>query len=119
MLGRIGSTLAFVTALVHALVGTYDTLLPLLVSDLSLAVIGTFHACWHFVTVFLLYSAWVFWKKLKISSILATLWGVFGVIFLVVAFYHVGISGLLILPQWILLGAVSALMLWEIKNSNE
>lgn len=119
MLGRIGSILAFVTALVHALVGTYDTLLPLLASDLSLAVIGTFHACWHFVTVFLLYSAWVFWKKLKISSILATLWGVFGVIFLVVAFYHVGISGLLILPQWVLLGAVSALMLWEIKNSNE
>ena len=94
---------AALTASVHAFVGTFDTLLPVTSGTLPLMVRGTIAACWHFLSLFLLASAWVFARHGAARSCLAWLWVGGGVIFIVTALWMGGLSALMILPQWILL----------------
>ncbi len=111
MLVKLGAALATLTTSIHALVGHFDTLLPLLSSDLTPPVLGAFHACWHMITVTLAYSAWQFWRGGQIARQLAALWIVFAVIFVGVGLWQFGMAGLWILPQWLFLGGSGALVL--------
>ncbi len=111
MLQNLGSALAILTAAVHVFVGHFDTLIPLLSADLSPAVLGAFTACWHMISLFLVYSAWQFWRGGQIAIHLAVLWISFAAIFVAVALWQGGASGLLVLPQWLFLGPAGALIL--------
>ncbi len=114
---RLGILLAGVTAAVHIFVGTYDTLLPLLAADLALVVKGTFHACWHFVSIFLAMSVWHFAKATPSAKMLAWLWVCFGLVFVAVGAFAEGVGGLIALPQWILLLPAGGLVLWGLKQT--
>lgn len=111
MFKKLGATLAALTALVHIFVGHFDVLLPLLVSDISPMVVGTFHVCWHMISVFLVYSAWCFWHGGQVALHMALLWLVFAGIFIIVGLWQIGFSGLLVLPQWVLLGPAGGCIL--------
>lgn len=111
MLVKAGAVLAALTAVIHVFIGGYDTLSPLLTYDIDPVVSGTFHACWHIISVFLAYSAWVFWSGRLAAVHFAILWGAFAVIFVVVGLWQLGVGGLLVMPQWILLGPAGALVL--------
>ncbi len=119
MLVKIGAALATLAAIIHIFVGHFDTLLPLLSSDLSPSVLGSFHACWHFVSVFLAYSAWRFWYDDQVAVHLAIIWIAFSVIFVAVGIWQLGLGGLLILPQWILLGPSGALVLIGLRSAKQ
>ncbi|MEP4729634.1 hypothetical protein [Parasphingorhabdus sp.] len=119
MLVKLGAALATLTALIHIFVGHFDTLLPLLSSDLSPAVLGSFHACWHIVSVFLAYSAWRFWSGGQIAVHLAIIWILFSVIFVAVGIWQLGLGGLLILPQWVLLGPSGGLVLIGLRSAKQ
>lgn len=106
----IGVTLAGLTAVAHTFFGTQDTLFPLLETELSPAVMGTFHACWHFVSIFLVYSVWCFANNNGAAREVAILWILFGACFLLVASVSYGVSGLVILPQWVLLAPAGLLV---------
>lgn len=111
MLIKLGATLATLTALIHIFVGHFDTLLPLLSSGLPPDVLGAFHACWHFISVFLAYSAWQFWRGGQVANHMAILWVAFAAIFVAVGLWQLGLNGLPVLPQWILLGPSGLLIL--------
>ncbi len=98
----IASILAAATALAHIGLGTFDTLKPVMANpDLSPMVTGTIAACWHFLSLFLAASAYVFWvKRHPATSLFALLWIAFGIVFLIVG---ATTSGILSLPQWIAL----------------
>ena len=106
-----GIGLAGLTAAAHIFVGSYDTLFPLLESDLNMAIKGTFHACWHFISVFLAFSVWSFYKETASAKTIAQLWIAFAVCFFMVGLYSAGLRGLMILPQWSLLCAAGILVL--------
>lgn len=112
-----GVGLAGLTAVAHIFVGTYDTLLPLLETDLDLAVKGTLHACWHIISVFLAFSVWSFVKETPAARSAALLWIAFGICFFAVGIYSANLRGLLILPQWILLCPVGVLILLHLRGS--
>jgi len=108
--GLAGTGLAALTALAHGIIGTWDTLLPLLRADLPPMVAATFHACWHFVTLFLVTSTVVFARRGRQSRLLAWLWVGFGGCFLLTG----AIAGSLMLaPQWIVLIPTGVLILWS------
>lgn len=117
ILKNAGVILAAITAAALVFVGTYDTLLPLLQSDIDPMVKGTFHACWHFVSIFLVFSAWNFFKETERAAYLARLWIGFAACFVAAGMAISGISGLLILPQWIFLGTAGTLVLFGLKKS--
>ncbi len=106
-----GTTLAGLTAAIHVFVGTHDTLPPLLDSDLDLAVKGTFQACWHFVSIFLVASVWCFGRETGCARNFAWLWLAFGSCFFAAGLVNAGLPGLVALPQWILLAPAGALIL--------
>lgn len=108
---NFGAALATLTVLIHVFIGHFDVLLPLLSSDLPPPVMGAFHACWHMISVFLAYSAWRFWCGGEMAVHMAVLWIVFAAIFVGVGLWQLGPDGLLILPQWVLLGPAGALVL--------
>lgn len=114
---RIAALLALVTMAVHAILGGMDTLRPLLDSDLPPMVKGTFHAVWHIITLVLGASALVFWKGGPAARPVGALWIGFAVIFAAVALVQGGISELLVLPQWTLLGATGSVALWAARHS--
>lgn len=105
MLFRISAVLAVFTAILHIFVGTFDTLMPMLEADLPALVSGTLHACWHMVSLFLVVSAWVFWQGSAWARPVAWLWLGSAAIFVAVGIGQGGLAGLLVLPQWTLLGA--------------
>lgn len=111
MLIKLGVALASLTALLHIFVGHFDTVLPLLSGDLPPLVSGTFHACWHMISVFLAYCTWRFWCGGQIAVHMAVLWIIFAAIFIAVGLWQLGPSGLFVLPQWVLLGPSGALIL--------
>ncbi|GAB5471088.1 MAG: hypothetical protein Kilf2KO_41180 [Rhodospirillales bacterium] len=119
MLVKLGAALATLTALVHIFIGGYDTLLPLLSSSLDPEVLGAFHACWHMVGLVLAYSAWRFWLGGQIARHMAVLWIAFAVIFVCVGLWQAGLGGLLLLPQWILLGPAGALVLLGSRRNQQ
>ncbi len=109
MIRYAATAFAAFTALLHSLVGTYDTLLALLEADLDPALRGTFHACWHFISLFLLFSAYAFWRRRASTRDLAALWIGFAVVFFGVGLWQGGLSGLMVVPQWILLAPAGVL----------
>jgi hypothetical protein len=111
-----GLILAGMTAAAHVFIGTYDTLLPLLESELAPMVKGTFHACWHFVSIFLVFSVWSFFRKTPYASHLAMLWIGFSVCFVLAGLTDAGVRGLLVLPQWIFLGLAGLLMVFSLEK---
>ncbi|WP_299962341.1 hypothetical protein [uncultured Roseobacter sp.] len=100
ILGYIAAGLAGLTAAAHILIGTFDTVLPLWRSDLPFEIQGALQACFHFVSLFLLYSSWSFARAAPGAAAIARLWIGFGLCFLAV-----GIAGgaLWSVPQWLLL----------------
>ncbi len=111
MIAKLGAALATLTFIIHIAVGHFDTLVPLLSADLPLPVLGAFQACWHMISVFLAYSACQFWRGGPIAVHMAFLWIAFAVIFIAVGVWQSGPTGLLVVPQWILLGPAAALVL--------
>ena len=109
MIRYAATAFAAFTALLHSLLGSYDTLIPMLEADLDPALRGTFHACWHFVSLFLLFSTYAFWRGRAGAGDLAALWIGFAVLFFGVGLWQGGVSGLMVLPQWILLGPAGVL----------
>lgn len=105
-----GVGLATLTAAAHVFIGTFDTLRPVLLTDLHPAVQGTIHACWHFLSLFLGLSVWHFARGSQAAKCLADLWIGFALIFVAVGIYTAGLSGLLLVPQWLFLGAAGLLI---------
>lgn len=112
MLFRISAILAAFTAVLHIFVGTFDTLIPMLEADLPAPVSGTLHACWHMVSLFLVVSIWAFWQCNLLARPVAWLWLGSAAIFVAVGIWHGGLAGLLVLPQWTLLGVSGGLYLF-------
>ncbi len=112
-----GVGLAGVTAAAHIFIGSYDTLYPLLKSDLDLAIVATFHACWHFISVFLAFSVWSFAKEAASATTIARLWVAGAVCFVAVGLFSAGLRGLLVVPQWIPIGAAGLLILLYFRRS--
>lgn len=109
---RISFGLALLTAALHIFVGTLDTLAPMLEADLPETISGTLQACWHMVSLFLAVSVWCFWLRHPAAPLLAAMWVASALIFALVAAWQGGVSGLLVLPQWILLAPTGGLYLW-------
>ncbi|WP_432637510.1 hypothetical protein [Albidovulum sp.] len=106
-----GAGLAALVAAAHVFVGTFDTLVPLLDSDLALPVKGTFHACWHFISIVLIVSVWAFAKGTALARPIAWLWIAFGICFVAAGIFGAGIDGIVAVPQWVLLVPVGVLVL--------
>lgn len=112
----LGITIAAVAAVARVILGTYDTLLPLLQAEVDPMIKGTFHACWHFISIFLVFSVWRFFKGTAYAYHIAILWIGFSICFLVVGITTAGASGLLMLPQWIFLGSAGIFTLIGSRN---
>ncbi len=112
MLFRVSAVLAAFTAALHIFVGTFDTLMPMLDADLPAPISGTLHACWHMVGLFLVVSAWAFWQGSAWARLVAWLWLGSAAIFVAVGIGQGGLAGLLVLPQWTLLGASGGIYLY-------
>ena len=112
MFAKIASALAALTALIHLFVGGADCLAPVLAAGLTPNAAGAMHACWHFVSVFLLSSVLVLWRGGEPAVVFALLWLSFAVVFIYVGLYQDGPSGLTTNPQWtiLLLTAGAALL---------
>lgn len=111
-----GVGLAGLTAAMHVFVGSFDTLFPLLEADLDMAIKDTFHACWHFISVFLAFSVWSFASETASSKMIARLWIAFAACFFTVGLYSAGLRGLIIIPQWTLLCASGVLVLLHFRQ---
>ncbi|MCW7538026.1 hypothetical protein OOT46_09220 [Aquabacterium sp. A7-Y] len=110
--------LAALTAAVHTFAGTAEIQGPLLHSALSSPLRLLLYACWHLVTVTLVLSAVALIRSALptrtpasagAARFVAWLWLFFGLVFVAVALIFSGPSGLLTLPQWVLLIPVGIL----------
>lgn len=108
---RIGIALAALTTAIHILIGTADTLAPMLAAGLDPAVAGTLHACWHILSVILIYSTYIFWRRGAAAWDFAMIWVAGAVIFAAVGVWQQGLRGLITLPQWTLLAAAGGCMM--------
>lgn len=111
-----GVGLAGLTAAIHIFVGSVDTLSPFVEGDLDMAIKNTFHACWHFISVFLAVSVWSFANETASAKMIARLWIAFAACFFTVGLYSAGLRGLIIAPQWTLLGAAGVLVLLHFRQ---
>ncbi|MFD2178886.1 hypothetical protein [Veronia pacifica] len=103
--------LATLTSLVHIFAGQKDPIRPFMDSDLNEVPKATLLACWHMVSVMLVFSS-IFYLYVGWYSFLHLYTGIFAlslthlafsVVFIVVGWNFFGIRGLLKLPQWLLL----------------
>lgn len=108
---KLGTMLAAVTTAVHIFIGTADTLNPMLAAGLAPAVAGTLHACWHVLSLILLYSTAMFWRADPAARHFAVIWLGGAVIFAAVGLWQQGVMGLIVLPQWTLLAATGIVVL--------
>ena len=106
---NVATALAVITALVHFLVGGQDALKPMLLAGLPAPSEGAMHAVWHIVTVFLFWSAVVFYRGGEIARHIAGLWVASAIVFIYVGLLQSGLSGLLVNPQWTILGITGLL----------
>ncbi len=115
------AVLSLFTAIVHTFIGTPEIEEPLINSSLPLEVSLLLYACWHIVTVTLAMSAVAFFIAARIeptehtqylAKLMAYMWILFGLVFIVIALGYSDTSMLLKLPQWSLLLPVGALGLW-------
>lgn len=111
-LNQIASVLAMFTAAIHVFVGGADALTPMLAAEMTVEASGAMHACWHFVSIFLLVSAVTFWQGGRTASVFALLWISFAVVFVYVGLYQAGIGGLIANPQWTILLATGVVALF-------
>ena len=104
--------LAGISAAAHTILGTLDTLVPVMGTDLPLFVRGTMWAAWHICSGFLIYSTYIFWKGGEAARAFAWLYLLGGALFVVNGLRLEGLYGLITLPQWVLLlpAGVAALM---------
>jgi hypothetical protein len=112
------TVLAFISFLVHTIVGTYETQGPLFASNLPQATKVIFYVCWHIVTITLLASTWVLFHLHKaenteaVRMVLCTLgvsWIVFGLLFPCIAWWVGGLGFIVQFPQVVLLVPVGIL----------
>jgi len=118
MFAKIASALAALTAFVHLFVGGADCLAPLLAAELTPNAAGAMHACWHFVSVFLLSSVLVFWRGGPIAFHYAILWILTGIVFIYVGLYQGGPGGLITNPQWTILFLTAGMALVHYRNES-
>jgi len=95
--------LAGISAAAHTILGTMDTLMPVMQTDLPLFVRGTIWAAWHMVSGFLILSAYVFWQGGSAARYFGWLYLLGGALFIAIALHLEGAYGLITLPQWVLL----------------
>ncbi len=108
----ISTILAFLSFFVHTIVGTHEIYNPLFSSTIDEVSLHILYTCWHIVTVTLLILSFGLLWCLKnkgdesgktLAIFISILWISFGCVFIIIALSMSGISGLLALPQWILL----------------
>lgn len=104
--------LAGISAAAHTILGTLDTLIPVMQTDLPIFVRGTMWAAWHMVSAFLILSTYVFWKGGDGARYFAWIYLVAAALFVVTGLRMQGLYGLITLPQWVLLapGGIAALI---------
>ncbi len=104
MLNKVAAALAVLTAAIHLFVGGAGALAPTLAAGLPAPAEGAMHASWHIVSVFLIWSAVVFWRGGDTARHFALLWLMAAVLFIYVGLRQSGPSGLMVNPQWTILG---------------
>ncbi|MEO0467236.1 MAG: hypothetical protein AAF216_11900 [Pseudomonadota bacterium] len=96
--------LATLTALIHIVMGGSDTLKPMMASEtLPTTVSLTLQGSWHSMSAFLSVSAYVFLRNWGGTRMFASVWLGAGAIFTLLGLLSGGPSGLLELPQGLLL----------------
>ena len=95
--------LAGISAAAHTILGTLDTLVSVMETDLPLFIKGTMWAAWHMVSGFLIYSTYIFWKGGEAARAFGWLYVLGGGLFIVNGLRLEGLYGLITLPQWVLL----------------
>lgn len=103
MLNRIAAGLALFTAAIHFFLGGADALNPMLAAELPPESSAAMHACWHIVSVFLIWSALVFFRGKESSFHFGVLWVASAIVFIYVGIYQAGFAGVVANPQWTLL----------------
>ena len=93
MLRKISAVLAALTVAVHFFLGGSDALVPMLAADLPPESAGAMHACWHIVTVFLAWSAIVFWRGGETALHFGLLWIASALVFICVGLNQAGLEG--------------------------
>ena len=121
----LSAFLAASTAVVHAIGGTIEIHSALLNSSLPESIRFLLYACWHLVTVTLVFSAIsLFWSarydrvvsNLALPAFIGIFWVAFGAVFVFVALYFLGVRALIILPQWTLLLPIGSFVLFCVRN---
>lgn len=115
---NIAVFLALLTALVHFFAGGADALAPMLQAGLPAPGEGAMHAVWHIVTVLLFYSAYVFWRGGDVARHFAALWCAMALVFIYAGLYQSGLSGLIVNPQWTILGLTGGLAWFSSSVAN-
>lgn len=119
--------MAIFTSILHTFSGTLEIYAPLFESTIDQRVMLLLYVCWHIVTVFLILSA-IFLilcaksndKKSSTALVffISIVWIASGLVFVVVSMIYLGLSGIVILPQWILLIPVGIVGLLGCRKSN-
>lgn len=110
-------TLGFFTALVHIFAGQVDPVRPFLKSNLTDIPKATFLACWHMISVMLVFCSCILTYagslnlvNLKASIIIISIsFILFAMVFIAVGWYFFGVRAFFKLPQWILLLPIGVL----------
>jgi len=119
MLSKTASTLALLTAVVHVLIGGEDALAPMLAAELATPAKGAMHACWHIVSVFLIWSVVVFWMADRTMLHFGLLWIASALVFMYVGLRQDGVYGLITNPQWTILGATGGIALLSLSRQTK
>ena len=109
--------LGLFTSLVHIFAGQVDPVRPFLKSDLTDTAKATLLACWHMISVLLVfassvltYAGWSNSIDLLPSAIAVSIaFSVFSMIFIAVGGSFFGFNSLIKLPQWLLLLTIGVL----------
>ena len=113
--------LAAFTAAIHIFAGTPEIAKPLLRSVLPAELRLLLYACWHVVSLALVFSAGALAMAARSRNaaryqpmvrLVSWQWIAFGLVFIAVGGLHSGGTMLLQLPQWMLLLPVGLLGLW-------
>lgn len=115
MLNKITAGLALLTSFIHIFLGGKDALDPMLAAGLSLPAEAAMHACWHMVSCFLLWSVVVFFKGGKPVFHFGLFWLVSAIIFIYIGLTQAGFDGLVVNPQWTILGLTGVLAVWNTR----
>ena len=118
MLNKTASMLAAITSFVHVFIGGKDVLSPMLKSNLPFEVEGAMHACWHIVSCILIWSTIVFWRGGKTAFHFGLIWLACAVLFIYLGLSELGLQGLIVLPQWTILGLAGLLTVFKNQSHN-